>query len=202
MHPTVSKISKWRPVLGYEGRYEVSSDGRVRGVPRECHVRSIPGKELTRHVNKGGYEYVTLCAEGECKYRTVHSLVADAFIEPRPEGAVCRHLDGDRLNNSPENLAWGTVSENQYDTVDHGNNHNAAKTRCKRGHMLAEWNVKTFPSDGHIRRRNCRSCLYGASKARSFPKQDRERAIQEHSDIRYESLKTMQGVRETAAADN
>ena len=189
MRPTVSEtLTEWRPVPGYEGRYEVSADGRVRGLPRHCHVRSIPGKELTRHVNRGGYEYVRLCAEGKCKYRTVHSLVAEAFIGERPEGAVCRHLDGNRVNNTPENLAWGTVSENQYDTVEHGNNHNAAKVRCKRGHLLVDPNLKRFPSDGHIRRRNCKSCWVGHYTARNRKQGGEESAIVTYSNMKYREM--------------
>lgn len=188
MRPASTRTCEWRPILGYEGMYEVSSDGRVRGLPRSCHVRSVPGKELKLSVNKGGYHVARLCKDGKLTSRTVHSLVLEAFVGPRPEGAVARHLDGDRLNNSPDNLAWGTISENQYDTVLHGNNHNAAKVRCKRGHLLVDPNLKRFPSDGHIRRRNCKSCWVGHYTARNRKQGGEESAIVTYSNMKYREM--------------
>lgn len=50
----------------------------------------------------------------------VHRLVADAFYGPRPRGREVRHLDGDRLNNRPGNLAYGTSKQNKRDAIRHG----------------------------------------------------------------------------------
>lgn len=49
-----------------------------------------------------------------------HVVVLSAFAGPRPEGAVCRHLDGNKQNNRPDNLAWGTPTENMHDKDHHG----------------------------------------------------------------------------------
>ncbi len=68
-----------------------------------------------------GYLSVHLHNRGHTKIRTVHSLVLEAFIGPRPVGAYeCRHLNGDKTDNRLENLAWGTCSENNHDKVQHG----------------------------------------------------------------------------------
>ncbi|WP_180768758.1 HNH endonuclease signature motif containing protein, partial [Vibrio parahaemolyticus] len=53
-------------------------------------------------------------------YKRVHELVALTFIGERPKGQVTRHLDGDKLNNRPGNLMYGTEKENQSDRLMHG----------------------------------------------------------------------------------
>lgn len=50
----------------------------------------------------------------------VHQLVLMAFVGPKPEGYVCRHLDGNPHNNNLENLCWGTQKENSQDAIKHG----------------------------------------------------------------------------------
>ena len=50
----------------------------------------------------------------------IHRGVCEAFHGPCPEGMECRHLDGDMLNNSAENLKWGTPTENSHDKYTHG----------------------------------------------------------------------------------
>lgn len=50
----------------------------------------------------------------------VHALVLQAWRGARPDGQQCRHLDGDRSNNCPSNLKWGTAAENMADAVRHG----------------------------------------------------------------------------------
>ena len=50
----------------------------------------------------------------------VHKLVLNAFVGERPEGFVCRHLNGNPKDNRLENLCWGTPSENVQDSMRHG----------------------------------------------------------------------------------
>lgn len=54
------------------------------------------------------------------KNATVHSLVAAAFLGPRPAGEDVRHLDGDPENNRASNLAYGTRTQNMADAREHG----------------------------------------------------------------------------------
>lgn len=99
-------MTEWRPVVGYEGLYEVSSLGNVRSVLR--------GAECRQHLNGGGYWAVSLRG----KNRLVHRLVATAFI-PNPAGKPqVNHIDSNRQNARLENLEWATASEN----VKHGYN--------------------------------------------------------------------------------
>lgn len=116
---------EWRPIPGFEGLYEVSSEGRVRSLDRICLGRD--GREelhhggvLTPQVLKNGYLEVTPCKDGKRKHRTVHSLVAEAFLGPRPAGLDVCHKDGDRSNNAADNLEYGTRSKNLRDCYSYG----------------------------------------------------------------------------------
>lgn len=118
---------RWLPVPGYEGLYEVSDLGAVRG-PRTGDGRLKP------RPHKDGYAKVNLCRGGRQKTFLVHRLVLDAFVGPREPGQECRHLDGDPSNNRLTNLAWGTQSENELDKVRHGTHNEAVKVACPQGH--------------------------------------------------------------------
>lgn len=112
----IQSIEKWKPVLGYEGLYEVSNFGRVRSLPRNTTKGKVRG--LSSHTF--GYPQVLLSKDGNKSMRTVHQLVLEAFIGPRPKDMECRHLDGSPTNNNLKNLKWGTSSENKKDMVSHG----------------------------------------------------------------------------------
>ena len=102
-----------------------------------------------------GYPSVMLYRDGRQARRTVHSLVAEAFLGPRPgEGVEVRHLNGDMTDNRLENLTYGTRSDNRNDTVVHGRHPMARKTHCTKGHPLSGENLR-FDSSGH---RVCRTC--------------------------------------------
>lgn len=80
-----------------------------------------PMRKLKPSLSGNGYLTVVLTDESHKRIqRTVHSLVLEAFDRPRPEGYVCRHLDGNPHNNHLDNLLWGTVHENTDDRMAHG----------------------------------------------------------------------------------
>jgi hypothetical protein len=122
-------VETWRPVVGFEGRYEVSDLGRVRSLDRTraipTRLRSGETRTLIRHL-KGrvlrpgrashGYYTVNLDQEARC----LHELVLLAFRGPKAPGQLARHLDGDKANNRLGNLVWGSPLENVQDTARHG----------------------------------------------------------------------------------
>lgn len=112
---------EWRDVVGYEGLYEVSNDGRVRTVGHVTNNHEIPPKELgVRTYKNQRYARVRLYKNGVPKDYMVHRLVAQAFV-PNPDNKPqVNHLDGDRSNNSAENLEWCTASENQRHAYETG----------------------------------------------------------------------------------
>jgi hypothetical protein len=156
---------EWRNIPGYEGAYQVSDTGRVRSLDRvvlrrgACSTRR-PGKELRPNIGKRGYYTVGLRnSEFEHHRCLVHLLVLKAFVGPRPDGMYTRHLNGNKLDNRLENLAYGTMSENNRDIVRHGNHNHASKTHCKNGHELSERNLyygRPLATGGRSRR--CKTC--------------------------------------------
>jgi hypothetical protein len=119
----------WKPVVGYEGHYEVSSHGRVRSLDRRCTYK--PSKKngkvrtdfligrMCKQIDQGYYFTVWLHKEGSRRFY-VHRLVLEAFVGSCPTGMECRHLDGNSRNNYAVNLAWGTHDENEADKTKHG----------------------------------------------------------------------------------
>ena len=96
----------WKPVKGYEGFYEVSSEGRVRSVER-IDARGQHRKSKIMSVKKiQNAKKVTFFRNGKSKTYTLKKLVADAFLEaPKAdEKLVC--VDGDQDNICAENLKW------------------------------------------------------------------------------------------------
>ena len=102
----------WLPVYGLEDQYLVSNVGRV-----QCRQTGNI-RRLVLLDNR----YVALPLNR--KMRKVHHLVAEAFIEPRPDGMLCLHRDDDKFNNTPENLYWGTAKQNQRDCIRNGHRQN------------------------------------------------------------------------------
>ena len=100
----------WKSIPGYEGLYEASSLGRIRGKCGRIKAQRI-------HLSAGDYIYLKtdLFKENERKTFRVHRLVLMAFKGMPDNGQVARHLDSNSINNYPENLEWGTQFENIQD---------------------------------------------------------------------------------------
>jgi hypothetical protein len=103
---------EWRPVVGYEGLYSISNLGRVRGEVDVCNRKYKKGRILSPRLSNVGYYQVSLFIKGKGKTRTIHQLVAVAFIGPRPKGLYINHKDACKANNRPENLEYCTPREN------------------------------------------------------------------------------------------
>jgi hypothetical protein len=100
----------WRPVVGYEGLYSVSSLGRVRTEGHGLGRRA--GRILAQSPARGGYMKVGLCRNNRARTVHVHRLVADAFHGMRPESKNVNHKNGVRTDNRAANLEWLTQREN------------------------------------------------------------------------------------------
>ena len=93
----------WKPVVGFEGLYEVSNLGVVRGLKRGNVLK--PG-------STGRYLFVVLCKDGKRTDKLVHRVVAEAFCENKFNKPEVNHINEDRFDNRAENLEWCTRVEN------------------------------------------------------------------------------------------
>lgn len=120
-------FSSARPVIGYEGRYSVTDDGRVYS-----HKNDIWLKPAN---TPAGYPAVNLRKDGKSRTWRVARLVAIAWIE-NPKGfPVINHIDGDKENSAASNLEWCTHSQNllhAYETGLHGPATTAVKTAIQK----------------------------------------------------------------------
>lgn len=168
-------IERWRPVVGFEGSYEVSDHGNVRSVTRRILVRGRPGvpdyhrlqsgKVLKPLLTNGTHLHVHLGTgrRGQQRIRPVAVLVLEAFVGPRPhpDWHGC-HNDGDPYNNRLSNLRWDTAAANAQDKIRHGRNHELNKTHCPQRHAYTLENTYYRPGTN---KRVCRTCNRDRARA-------------------------------------
>lgn len=101
-------IEVWKNISGFPG-YQVSSLGRVKSCVRMNRRREMIRKTPLR----AGYPFLVLCKKGERFQIHVHVLVAKAFLDKSATRKHVNHIDGNRTNNTVENLEWVTHRENR-----------------------------------------------------------------------------------------
>jgi len=113
-------MEEWKDINGYNGRYQISTMGRVKSTERirisgandSCKML-IPEMVLKEKINHG-YSHVNLYDNGKCITHKVHRLVALAFIPNPDDKPEVNHKDGDKSNNNDWNLEWSTSLENKF----------------------------------------------------------------------------------------
>lgn len=96
----------WRPVVGFEGAYEVSNLGNIRSFKVGDGILMTPNRK------KYGYMKVILFKDRKPCYKSLHRIVAEAFI-PNPNNLPqVNHIDENPSNNRVENLEWCTPADN------------------------------------------------------------------------------------------
>ena len=98
------EIEQWRPLEAFEDTYSVSSLGKVK--------RRSTGRILAPYPDASGYPVVKPSQCSVRKSLKVHSLVAKAFLGPRPQGKVVHHVDGNKWNAAASNLMYVSPKEN------------------------------------------------------------------------------------------
>jgi hypothetical protein len=141
---------QWHPVPGSDGCYEISDQGRLWSRPRHGTLGGI----IKGSTSPDGYRQVLLQIRGRATGYKIHTMVAIAFIGPRPKGMEVCHKDGNKLNNNRSNLKYDTHRNNTRERVLHGHHYQAAKTHCDSGHEFTLENTR-IRSDGS---RTCRTC--------------------------------------------
>lgn len=93
--------------------YHITKEGKVWS---SSNTRYHKPKWLKNILGKHGYLYVNLRKNGKRYVKYIHRLLLEHFVIPCPDGMECRHLDNNKLNNSLNNLCWGTHSRNKHDS--------------------------------------------------------------------------------------
>lgn len=118
----------WQDIEGYEGLYQVSDLGEVRGVDRYVDLprgkkRLVKGRILKQRINNYGYLDVRLSKKSTTKTFFVHRLVASAFI-PNPDNKPQVNHLGLKSQNTPDLLEWTDASGNVKHAYETGLNKN------------------------------------------------------------------------------
>jgi len=126
----------WKPVLGFEGLYEVSNMGQLRSLDRIVNhkngrTRLQKGRifKRTKLARNSPYFRVRLCKDGKQLSLFVHRLVLEAFVGK--SNLVCDHLNGNPADNRLSNLQYVSLTENN-----------------RRGRMQTKTNVCIHPRHG------------------------------------------------------
>jgi len=115
---------EWKDILGYEGKYQISSFGRIKSLSRirdtkvkegkKSYYTKVPLRErvLTPIIKTTGYVQNTLCKNMTTEIVSTHRVVAEHFIGNPLNKPQINHIDGNSSNNNINNLEWCTQSEN------------------------------------------------------------------------------------------
>ena len=106
----------WRDVKGFEGYYAVSSNGNVKSLDRiiqgkRCKTH-IKERVMRQYVGKDGYLSIQLFSGGKPITFKVHRLVAQSFLDNPDNLPEVNHIDGNKQNNTVDNLEWCTRGYN------------------------------------------------------------------------------------------
>lgn len=116
-------IEIWKDIVGFEGKYKVSSFGNVKRIARWENIgnfgkKFFPEKDVT--ILKQEYLMLNLCKDSKHYWKKLHRVIAEAFI-PNPENKSCvNHIDTNKRNNKISNLEWCSRSENTKHAYDLG----------------------------------------------------------------------------------
>ena len=136
----------WKPIKGYEGKYEISNLGGVRN--RKRGNKLLPYRDGRNHLKVG------LHHDGKQKHVFVHRLIYEAFVGEIPDGYVIHHIDHNQFNNCVDNLKLMSRSEHMSlhrkgKTLP---NHNTEKMRiaAKRACQATKKPVAQYSLDGEL----------------------------------------------------
>lgn len=166
---------EWRPVVGYEGLYEVSDAGRIRSLDREVPLRirlsdrpsgerrfsdgpkgtkQVQGRIISGDTMRG-YHRCTLYAHAKGSRKSVHRVVAEAFLpDPGPPPPIgywtVNHKDGNKANNRVSNLEWMSCAMNRYHAIHNGLHARGVRTRTAKLEPNDVVEIRERYAQGHV----------------------------------------------------
>jgi len=117
----------------YFNEYEIAIDGYIWSKPKNGRG-GHNGQWIKPMLLPNGYLKITLCKNKKRYQRYIHRLVLETYCGSCPKKMECRHIDGNKTNNTIDNLYWGTIIDNANDKRNHGT------MRCGNNH---EWSKLT-----------------------------------------------------------
>ena len=114
----------WKDIEGYEGLFQISNKGRLKRLASIGKYKKSERILSNTYVDKGNYKRVSLLKEGIYKTFGIHRIVAQHFIANSNNHEYVMHLDNNPLNNSVDNLMWGTPKMNAQQMVADGRHRN------------------------------------------------------------------------------
>lgn len=130
----------WRDITGYEGTYQVSDEGNIRRILKDGSTKPVKNRP------SANYYTVSLSQHGIKKTVAVHRVVAETFLDRKPDLTEVNHKDGNKFNNRVSNLEWVTAYQNVRHAIEElGKNpfgKPARKVKCvdpKTGRTVAEY---------------------------------------------------------------
>lgn len=151
-------MEQWKPIAGFEGLYEVSNTGVIRTQGRTIkthrkgteYMKSYPARTMKVCLGKDGYLILSLRKDGLVYHKSVHRLVAEAFI-PNPDNLPCiNHKSEIKTENNVENLEWcdAKYNNNYGGRTERSIAHKRKKVACYKDGVL----VKAFISQAEAGR--------------------------------------------------
>lgn len=132
----------WKPVVGFEGIYEVSNHGQIRSL-KTGKIKKIT---IDKSTNR---PFLNLWKNNKQFVVRVHKLVLEAFVGKCPEGLECCHNDGNSFNNHIDNLRWDTHQSNIHDRIKHGTSNRGE--RCGTAKLTLE-QVRAIRKDTRLQK--------------------------------------------------
>ena len=156
----------YRKIANFPG-YRVGDNGSVwsRRIPGPGNRLSNKWHKLKLNVDRYGYFRVSLYFAKRLYKCKVHRLICETFHGSCPPGMVCRHMNDNKIDNRSDNLVWGTLSENQVDSMRNGTN-NPSRGEKHHASKLTENDVReirTTYATGNVYQGQLAE-LYGISK--------------------------------------
>ena len=140
----------WKNIPNADG-YQASSEGEIRSKDREVsHFkgegrRALKGKVLKKTVSNTGYYYVSISINGKPKKSLVHRLVCAAFFGE--SDLLVNHKDGNKKNNSVENIEWSTPAQNNKHAYDTGLKATPKTSYSGKGHATFKSPIEATNAD-------------------------------------------------------
>lgn len=158
-------IEIWKPIKGYEEIYDISNLGNVRSKNYGKYKILKPG--IYKGKTNRGYSSVSLSKNDYSKTFRIHKLVAEHFLEKVTNKPCINHIDGNKTNNSVNNLEYCSYKENTKHAMENNlMGYKEIKQYDKNMNFIKKYNsLREASRTTNIKESNISFCAYGKRKS-------------------------------------